>query len=95
MNEQAQLAALMELLRQYTAGNVRAEGSRSFGTAQRPAAAQNQSQADVSRGLSNAAIGMNLGAQVGQDPTIGQFAGILGLASALCNPHATVRSVAT
>lgn len=94
MNEQAQLAALMELLRQYTAGNVRSEGSRNFGTSQRPAPANNQSQADMSRGLSNASVGLNLGAQLGQDQNIGQFAGILGLAAALSNPNATIGSVA-
>lgn len=94
MNEQAQLLALMQLLEQYAAGNVDSQGSRGFGSADQSNSGTSAAGGNMSMGLSNAAIAANLGAQLGQSPEMGQLAGLLGLASAMSNPNATLGSVA-
>jgi hypothetical protein len=89
--DQQQLLALLNLLAQYNAGVVDQRGSGGFGTSNGQSTNQG---GNVSMGLSNAAVAANLAAVIGQDQTMGQMSGLLGLASALSNPNASVQSVA-
>jgi len=85
--DQQQLMALLNLLEQYNAGVVSSGGSGGFGTSA-------QSGGNASQGFGNAAMAANVAAQLGQSSDLAQMSGLLGLASAVSNPNATVGSVA-
>jgi hypothetical protein len=94
---QDELLALLKLLEQYNAGVVnsgRSGGSDASSSSSGSSSTRTPSQGEISRGLGMTATMSGLAGNLAQDQNLGQFAGILGLASAVSRPNASIQSVA-